>query len=158
MNSIEDSSPSRPGCPGSTESKIRRYDRVLGPEETDQVVVEEPLEIRVDGAPFATLLRTPGQDTNLALGFLYAEGVIDCRSDIGALSLCGRDALAEPDGGSDVPVDDSLANIVDLLPGRAYQFQAAGFAANAALLRRWPSLRLLPRNPELPPIPGWTRG
>ena len=116
MNSIEDSSPSRPDCPGSTESKIRRYDRVLGPEETDQVVVEEPLEIRVNGAPFATLLRTPGQDTNLALGFLYAEGVIDCRSDIGALSLCGRDALAEPGGGSDVPVDDSLANIVDLLP------------------------------------------
>lgn len=89
---------------------------MLGAEESDQVVVEEPLEIRVNSSPFATLLRTPGQDSNLALGFLYAEGVIDCRSDIGALSLCGRDALAESGGESDSPTDDSLLNTIDLLP------------------------------------------
>ena len=80
------------------------------------MVVEEPLEIRVNSTHFATLLRTPGQDTNLALGFLYAEGVIDGRSDIGALSLCGRDALGEPGSHSDAPADESLLNTIDLLP------------------------------------------
>ena len=43
----------------------------------DKVAVEEPLEIRVDGAPIAVTMRTPGADEELALGFLYGEGLID---------------------------------------------------------------------------------
>ncbi len=43
----------------------------------DQVAVEEPLEIRVDGEPVAVTMRTPGHDEELALGFLYGEGLID---------------------------------------------------------------------------------
>jgi FdhD protein len=44
---------------------------------TDAVAVEEPLEIRVDGRPLAVTMRTPGHDEELALGFLYGEGLID---------------------------------------------------------------------------------
>jgi len=44
--------------------------------EPDQVVVEEPLEIRVDGEPVAVTMRTPGHDEELALGFLHGEGLI----------------------------------------------------------------------------------
>jgi FdhD protein len=43
----------------------------------DEVAVEEPLEIRIDGAPLAVTMRTPGHDEELALGFLYGEGLID---------------------------------------------------------------------------------
>jgi FdhD protein len=43
----------------------------------DEVAVEEPLEIRVDGAPLAVTMRTPGHDEELALGFLLGEGLID---------------------------------------------------------------------------------
>ena len=43
----------------------------------DAVAVEEPLEIRVDGEPLAVTMRTPGHDEELALGFLYGEGLID---------------------------------------------------------------------------------
>ena len=43
----------------------------------DEVAVEEPLEIRVDNAPLVVSMRTPGQDEELALGFLYGEGLID---------------------------------------------------------------------------------
>jgi FdhD protein len=42
----------------------------------DEVAVEEPLEIRVDGQPLAVTMRTPGHDEELALGFLYGEGLI----------------------------------------------------------------------------------
>lgn len=42
----------------------------------DDVAVEEPLEIRVDGHPLAVTMRTPGHDEELALGFLYGEGLI----------------------------------------------------------------------------------
>src|SRR5258706_15985928 len=43
----------------------------------DEVAVEEPLEIRVDGVALAVTMRTPGHDEELALGFLYGEGLID---------------------------------------------------------------------------------
>jgi FdhD protein len=42
----------------------------------DTVAVEEPLEIRVGGEPIAVTMRTPGNDEELAAGFLYGEGLI----------------------------------------------------------------------------------
>jgi FdhD protein len=41
----------------------------------DRVAVEEPLEIRVGGAPIAVTMRTPGHDEELALGFCVSEGI-----------------------------------------------------------------------------------
>jgi FdhD protein len=46
----------------------------------DLVAVEEPLEIRVNGAPVAVTMRTPGHDEELALGFLISEGVRPTRA------------------------------------------------------------------------------
>lgn len=51
--------------------------------ETDQVAIEEPLEIRVDGKPLAVTMRTPGHDEELALGFLHGEGLIDGPRPVG---------------------------------------------------------------------------
>jgi FdhD protein len=42
----------------------------------DQVAVEEPLEIRLDGHPVAVVMRTPGHDEELAAGFLVTEGIV----------------------------------------------------------------------------------
>ena len=39
----------------------------------DEVAVEEPLEIRADGRPVAVAMRTPGEDEELAVGFLAGE-------------------------------------------------------------------------------------
>ncbi len=49
----------------------------------DEVAVEEPLEIRVDGASLAVTMRTPGHDEELALGFLLGEGLIGGVRDAG---------------------------------------------------------------------------
>jgi FdhD protein len=46
-----------------------------GRTERDQVAVEEPLEIRINGAPVAVTMRTPGHDEELALGFCLSEGL-----------------------------------------------------------------------------------
>jgi len=59
-----------------------------GDERVDTVVVEEPLEIRVNGSPVAVTMRTPGSDFELAQGFLLTEGVIAERDDVVAVQYC----------------------------------------------------------------------
>lgn len=58
---------------------------------TDDLVVEEPLEIRVRGRAISVTMRTPGHDAELVAGFLLTEGVIACRADVLDISPCPRD-------------------------------------------------------------------
>jgi FdhD protein len=48
----------------------------------DHVAVEEPLEVRLEGYPFSVIMRTPGADEDLAIGFLFSESVIRGAGDI----------------------------------------------------------------------------
>jgi FdhD protein len=54
----------------------------------DEVVVEEPLEVRVNGESISVLMRTPGDDFDLTLGLLWTEGVIHSSDDIGTMAYC----------------------------------------------------------------------
>lgn len=85
---------------------IRRVaiDRVASQVKTaadDAVAVEEPLEIRLaysrpDGRraeqSISVTMRTPGEDAELAAGFLYTEGIISARGDIVSIGPCGPPA------------------------------------------------------------------
>ena len=51
---------------------------------------EEPLRIVVGDEPVATLMRTPGDEQDLALGFLLTEGIIRSPDEIGTLSFCAE--------------------------------------------------------------------
>jgi len=73
--------------------------------DSDEIAVEEPLEIRITGDPLATLMRTPGEDHFLTAGFLYSEGIIASLSDLGKIAHCGR------------PSDAGFGNLVDVSPG-----------------------------------------
>lgn len=61
-------------------------------ERHDRLAVEEPLEIRLETAsgpvPLAVTMRTPGDDLELAAGFLFGEGVITCAEDLLTLRHC----------------------------------------------------------------------
>ncbi|WP_102142398.1 formate dehydrogenase accessory sulfurtransferase FdhD [Mycobacterium hubeiense] len=62
----------------------------------ETLVVEEPLEIRVNGKPTTVTMRTPGSDIELAQGFLLTEGVIAHRDDVLTVRYCkgaGEDSL-----------------------------------------------------------------
>jgi len=52
----------------------------------DAVAVEAPLEVRLGGEPFAVIMRTPGADVDLVLGFLLTEGVIASASDVAVVA------------------------------------------------------------------------
>jgi len=54
----------------------------------DRVAVEEPMEVRVNGASFAVIMRTPGADRDLAAGFLLAEDVVRTADEIGSIEYC----------------------------------------------------------------------
>jgi FdhD protein len=54
----------------------------------DEVVREEPLEIRVAGAPLAVVMRTPGHDEELVRGFLISESVVRTPAEIRAVRPC----------------------------------------------------------------------
>ena len=57
----------------------------------DIVAAEEPLQIVLDGQPFAVVMRTPGHDLELVLGLLFVEGLIRGREDVadGAVAASG---------------------------------------------------------------------
>ncbi|MFC4858269.1 formate dehydrogenase accessory sulfurtransferase FdhD [Actinophytocola glycyrrhizae] len=59
----------------------------------DALAAEEPLELRVAGKALSVTMRTPGQDVELAHGFLLTEGVIGAAEDVSTARYCdGRDA------------------------------------------------------------------
>jgi len=70
----------------------RRRASHVTPDETvtrpETLVVEEPLEIRVNGNPVSVTMRTPGSDVELAQGFLLTEGVIGHRDDVVTARYC----------------------------------------------------------------------
>jgi FdhD protein len=76
---------------------------------TDEVAIEEPLEIRIGGVAVATTMRTPGNDAELVAGFLLSEGIIRTPSDITTIAPCALPA--------------SLGNIVnvELAPGAKFE-------------------------------------
>lgn len=60
----------------------------LRSERPDTMVVEEPLEIRVGGRALAVTMRTPGDDMDLAAGFLVSEGVVTRAEDLASMRFC----------------------------------------------------------------------
>jgi FdhD protein len=105
----------------------------------DQVAVEEPLEIRVDGRPVAVTMRTPGDDEELALGFLHGEGLIDSARQVG-------------------PSEDLAANVVEVAgpllrdPGerRFYTTSSCGVCGKGALEEVAVHAPGLPDGPRVP--------
>lgn len=107
--------------------------------EQDLVAVEEPLEIRVDGAPLSVTMRTPGDDEHLAAGFLLGEGLIDAWPHVG-------------------PSADLAANTVDVRgpllrdPGerRFYTTSSCGVCGKGALEQVAVDAPSLPAGPTVP--------
>lgn len=118
----------------ATASLMRWRDGVVAVAD-DELVVEEPLEIRLRtgedplvAETIAVIMRTPGSDEELAAGFLYSEGLIASRDDVIAL-VGGQDADGLPS-----------PNLLDIVPEHGASFAerlrlggiSRAFAVNAS--------------------------
>lgn len=83
--------------------EVTRWEGNTDHERDDVLTVEEPFEIRLSGQSLAVIMRTPGNDSELAMGFLFSEGIITSPDDVVSI----EDAV-DDDG---LP----LANVVDVM-------------------------------------------
>jgi FdhD protein len=150
----------RPAAPGL---RIRRWDSGQWSEEPDAVVTEEPLQLMLDGEPLSVVMRTPGNDIELALGLFFAEGIARSLPDIETLRISAEAGETE----QGVRVDASIveSNQVDVhlaaaprrRPERSMLSSSACGVCGAVLiddLRR--DLAVLPAGPIVDPaiLPG----
>ena len=83
--------------PRLQQKKITKYSSGSFEEKTDSIAIEAPLEIRLGFGPehereqksISVTMRTPGNDEELAMGFLFTEGIIDSASDLLSIKHCG---------------------------------------------------------------------
>jgi FdhD protein len=103
----------------------------------DFLAGEEPLGIRVDGTALTMTMRTPGDDLELATGFLVSEAVIRSAADIAEIKLCDGTACghADHDGMGNI-AEVTLAAGVELAPGARRNFMttsACGLCGKASI-------------------------
>ena len=70
-------------APATRDYQPRKWRDGRAQVESDSLAVEEPLEIRLGGKRFTLTMRTPGHDSELVAGFLFAEGFIASREELG---------------------------------------------------------------------------
>jgi FdhD protein len=111
-----------------------------GPPETssraDFLAGEEPLGIRVDGAALTMTMRTPGDDVDLAAGFLVSEAVVRSAADIASIRLCDGTSCGHSDHGLGNIADVTLAPGVLVTPGARRNFMttsACGVCGKASI-------------------------
>ena len=109
---------------------ILRWDGEAPHEQPDELAEEEPLEIRVRGRAVSVTMRTPGHDDELALGFLFTEGIIHSRDDVLRVEPCNRNEdgnLLNVVLAPDVPVD------FERLTRRVFASSSCGLCGKATI-------------------------
>jgi len=98
-----------------------------GRSERDQVAVEEPLEIRINGAAVAVTMRTPGHDEELALGFCLSEGLRPAEASLPQDLAANTVEVEAPRVEAPLEVPAALlAELPDLLRAEQAAFAATG--------------------------------
>ncbi|MFO0728634.1 MAG: formate dehydrogenase accessory sulfurtransferase FdhD [Myxococcota bacterium] len=79
-----------PATRGAVQSaEVLRYAGGVPSAAQDELATEEPIEIRVDGEPWTVVMRTPGEDLELAVGLLRSEQMIEGPGELASVLRCG---------------------------------------------------------------------
>jgi FdhD protein len=86
-------------------ARITRYESGIPSNADDVLAVEEPLEIRVGERPVSVTLRTPGEDFDLAAGFLFTESILRSSDEIASIRHWGSPNVVRVDVRENVKLD-----------------------------------------------------
>lgn len=115
--------------------QVHRHTGATSLRASDDVVIEEPLEIRVGKTSVVVTMRTPGRDAELAAGFLVSEQVVRSAADLDEIAACPEDAT-----GNLITVKLARTSGVDLdrLKRNFYATSSCGICGKASIeqLRR----------------------
>ena len=108
----------------SHRARVVHFEEAEGARAEDQLAAEEPLEVRINGEPLTAMMRTPGHDRELVMGFLFGEGIIRSAADVTSFTVLPNGEHPE------------LENVVDVIltpkaPGRDARWQRHFFAASS---------------------------
>lgn len=84
---------------------ITRIEGTTATDADDVLAIEEPLEIRVNDRPVSVTLRTPGDDFDLAAGFLFTESILHSAEDIESIRHWGSPNVVRVGTRDGVPLD-----------------------------------------------------
>ena len=121
-------------------------------ETPDEIAVEEPLEIRVEGRSVAVVMRTPGCDRELAAGFALTEGIVRDAADIFEITSC-----VTSERPTDQVVNISLTDPARFDPAKlsrnVFTSSSCGMCGRAtieAVMRQFPPIQNAPKlDPEI---------
>jgi FdhD protein len=130
-----------------TSTSLVRWNGSEARTETDELVAEEPLEIRVGGRGISVTMRTPGHDAELAAGFLLSEGLVHKRQDILKIHSC-----AQAQNLMNVMLDPALSIDLEKLTRHVFAASSCGLCGKATIDAIRAQLPPLPDS-ELPRIP-----
>lgn len=99
----------------------------------DTVVVEEPLEIRLGGRPLTVTMRTPGDDFDLAAGFLVGEGVVRRAEDLRSILHCASDGEENTYNVLDVTLAPGVPLPTATLERNFYTTSSCGLCGKASI-------------------------
>ncbi len=99
----------------------------------DVVAVEEPLELRVAGHSIAVVMRTPGHDRELAVGFLVTEGLIRHRDDVVDLVYCRGGEAAPEENILDVLLAPGMSVDLARLSRNVFTSSSCGVCSKATI-------------------------
>lgn len=150
----------KPAAPGL---QIRRWDAGRWSDSPDAVVTEEPLQLLLDGKELSVVMRTPGNDVELALGLFHAEGIARDLADVERVRVSAESGEDEKGIQLDTSIMESnqvdvrLAHAPRRKPERSMLASAACGVCGAVLiedLRR--DLVVLGSGPQVDPklLPG----
>src|SRR5207302_2131783 len=80
---------------------IHTVEKGLSSSRSDLLAIEEPLQICLNGFPLSITMRTPGSDLDLAVGFLFTEGIID---DVSQILSMRAESSEDQDSGDKVTI------------------------------------------------------
>ena len=117
--------------PQAPKASIRRWSAGVWSDADDPIAAEEPLQVLLNGEPLTVLMRTPGSDIELALGLLFAEGIIKSRDEISSVRISAE--AQERTEGTRVEASLVESNLVDVrLAGKPHRRPKRSFIASSA--------------------------